>query len=160
MNFFEQELRKLFEDGSVIQAPWFSGNNCRGTLDADLRVRVKFTCCKVSGYYDGLALTVLDRTGGEVDSVTLCTGDIWKMKDRVTLNTPAPHISCEDNGYVWRCYQPAAADYDALRKTADGYLAVYRSRVSERARIAPIAQPGLGQTGTRPRSGWNSRGER
>lgn len=157
MNFFEQELRRLFEDGSVIQDPWFSGNNCRGTLDGDLRVRVKFTCCLASGDYDGLALTVVSRTGGEVDHVNVCTGDIWDIGIKTPCISNAAYINRNNNTYAWRNYQPTAADYDALRKTVIGYLDIYRSRVPERARTASIAQPGLGQTGPRSRSGWNSR---
>lgn len=157
MNFFEQELRRLFEDGSVIQAPWFSGNNCRGTLDTDLRVRVKFTSCLVSGDYDGLALTVLNRTGGEVDSVKLYTGDIWDIGIKTPRISNAAYINRNNNTYAWRNYQPTTADYDALRKAVNGYLDVYRDRVPERARTAPIAQSRPGQIGTRPRPSWNSR---
>jgi hypothetical protein len=31
-NFFEQELRKLFGDGTVIEDPTFVGRVCMGTL--------------------------------------------------------------------------------------------------------------------------------
>ena len=43
MTFFEQEFRKLFADGSIIQSPQFLGQACFGELDRDLRVRVQFT---------------------------------------------------------------------------------------------------------------------
>lgn len=42
MNFFEQELQKLFADGTVISGPTFSGRACLGTLGKDLRVRAEF----------------------------------------------------------------------------------------------------------------------
>ena len=41
-NFFEQELRKLFEDGKVIQDPVFVGRACLGGLDAGRQVRAEF----------------------------------------------------------------------------------------------------------------------
>lgn len=37
-NFFEQELRKLFEDEEMIRSPQFSGRACLGTLERDIRV--------------------------------------------------------------------------------------------------------------------------
>ena len=36
-NFFEQELRKLFEDGQVVPSPKFVGRACLGDLGGDLR---------------------------------------------------------------------------------------------------------------------------
>ena len=41
-NFFEQELRKLFGDGRIIDDPTYSGRACFGTLGNDLRVRAQF----------------------------------------------------------------------------------------------------------------------
>lgn len=41
-NFFEQELRKLFGDDEIIQAPKFVGRACLGELGGDLRVRAEF----------------------------------------------------------------------------------------------------------------------
>lgn len=40
MTFYEQELRKLFADGTVIGSPKFTGRACLGTLGKDLRARV------------------------------------------------------------------------------------------------------------------------
>ena len=41
-NFFEQELRRLFGDGEIIQAPKFVGRACLGELGGDLQVRAEF----------------------------------------------------------------------------------------------------------------------
>lgn len=141
MNFFERELRKLFEDGSVIQAPWFSGNDCRGTLDADLRVRVQFTCSHVSGNYDTLKLAVLNRTGGEVDHVMLCVENIWAPKDKSEWTVCGPHINRHRDHYEWQFHKPTSADYSALRKAAAEYLNVYRSQVMDREQTLPPVLP-------------------
>ena len=42
MNFFEQELRRLFGDGEIIQGPKFVGRACLGDLGGELRVRAEF----------------------------------------------------------------------------------------------------------------------
>lgn len=157
INFFEQELRRLFGDGSVIHAPWFSGNDCRGTLDADLRVRVQFTCCRASGDYDALAVTVLNRTGGEVDRVMLRVENIWAPKDKPEWTVCGPRINRLRDKYEWQFYKPTVADYDALREAAAGYLDVYRSRTVERERTAPSTA--LSGTG-RPRAPHKAQYER
>ena len=67
-NFFEQELWHLFGDGRTIDAPYCSGQSCYGTLDKDLRVRIQFISTHISGQYDALKLTVLNRINGPVDT--------------------------------------------------------------------------------------------
>ena len=65
-NFFEQELWYLFGDEQVIDTPYCSGQSCYGTLDRDLRVRIQFISTHISGQYDALKLTVLNRINGPV----------------------------------------------------------------------------------------------
>ena len=64
-NFFEEELRKLFGNGEVIEAPVFLGGVCAGTLDSDLRVRAEFVATAEKDAYDALLVRVVNRGGGE-----------------------------------------------------------------------------------------------
>ena len=73
-NFFEQELWYLFGDEQVIDTPYCSGQSCYGTLDRDLRVRIQFISTHISGQYDALKLTVLNRINGPVDIQVLKLG--------------------------------------------------------------------------------------
>lgn len=135
MNFFEQELRRLFGDGSVIQFPWFSGNACLGMIDGSLRVRAEFVDTRVHGEYESLKLTVLNCTDGPVDSVKLTMADIWNTKgDNPQKKTPKPRIRYDYYGdkMVWVDYRPSAADYQALQRVAGDYLDVFRERSQER----------------------------
>ena len=91
-NFFEQELWYLFGDEQVIDTPYCSGQSCYGTLDRDLRVRIQFISTHISGQYDALKLTVLNRINGPVDIQVLKLGDILGKKP-----IPATPIS----GKVW-----------------------------------------------------------
>ena len=79
-NFFEQELWYLFGDEQVIDTPYCSGQSCYGTLDRDLRVRIQFISTHISGQYDALKLTVLNRINGPVDIQVLKLGDILGKK--------------------------------------------------------------------------------
>ena len=79
-NFFEQELWQLFGDGKIIDNPACSGRSCFGTLGKDLRVRAQFISTHISGEYDALKLTVLNRTDGPVDSQVLRLKDLLGKK--------------------------------------------------------------------------------
>ena len=87
-NFFEQELEKLFGDGKVISNPTFSGRACLGTLGKDLRVRAQFITTRIADEYDALKLTVLNRTDGPVDTLTLKLKDLLGKKPVGNPNFP------------------------------------------------------------------------
>ena len=80
-NFFEQELRKLFEDGKVIQDPVFVGRACLGGLDAGRQVRAEFVTMGHADHYEALRLTLLDNDLGVVDTISRSgpfrTGCAW-----------------------------------------------------------------------------------
>ena len=80
MTFYEQELRKLFADGTVIGSPKFTGRACLGTLGKDLRARVQFVTSGHADHYDVISVTVLDRTDGVVDKLRLRLKDILGVK--------------------------------------------------------------------------------
>ena len=67
MTFYEQELRKLFADGTVIGSPKFTGRACLGTLGKDLRARVQFVTSGHADHYDAISVTVLNRSDVVVD---------------------------------------------------------------------------------------------
>ena len=54
MTLFEQELRELFADGSVIESSRFAGRTCFGTIGKDLRVRVQFVISGHADHYDDI----------------------------------------------------------------------------------------------------------
>lgn len=141
MNFFEQELRKLFGDGGIIDSPQFVGRACLGTLDGDLRVRAEFVTMGIADHYKGLRLTVLNRRDGPVDTMVLDLKDLLGMKKVPgNPNFPkgvAPHIWDDSGKAEWYAYRPTIADYETIRQAADDYLNVFRERTQERERPAP-----------------------
>ena len=119
-SFFEQELRKLFGDGKIIQEPHFVGRACLGSLGSDLRVRVEFTDPFVAKNYDVLSVKVLNRTGGVVDQVRLRITEMIGIKK--IPNHPsfrdglAPHIWTYNGKTEWYGYYPDDKDYQAMRQ--------------------------------------------
>ena len=96
MTFYEQELRKLFADGTVIGSPKFTGRACLGTLGKDLRARVQFVTSGHADHYDVISVTVLNRTDGVVDKLRLRLKDVLGVKqvpgNPNFRNGVAPHI--------------------------------------------------------------------
>ncbi len=140
-NFFEQELRKLFEDGEIIQSPSFAGRTCLGRLGGDLRARAEFVTMGYADHYEALRLTVLNRTDGAVDKTTLRFKDILGIK-QVPGNPNfrsglAPYIWDDRGNAEWYAYQPTAADRQALRQAASQYLDVFQERTQELVHDGP-----------------------
>lgn len=123
MTFYEQELRKLFADGTVIGSPKFTGRACLGTLGKDLRARVQFVTSGHADHYDVISVTVLNRTDGVVDKLRLRLKDVLGVKqvpgNPNFRNGVARHI-WEDSGKVeWYAFRPSAADYSAMRQACE-----------------------------------------
>ena len=140
-SFFEQELRKLFGDGKIIGDPFYAGKSCFGTLGKDLRVRVDFMYTCVVGNYDGLEVTVIDRTGGKIDSYVVDIVDLLGMKfppehPQFTKGV-APHIWTYNNKTDWYAYYPTDADYQAIRQAVAQYLELFQDRQQERTQDGP-----------------------
>lgn len=140
-NYFEQELWRLFGDGRTVDSPYCSGQSCYGTLDKELRVRIQFISTHISGEYDALKLTVLNRTSGPVDTQVLELRDLLGKKP-VPGNPNfregvAPHIWDNYGKLEWYAYRPTEADYETIRQAIGQYLDVFRERVSERSHTGP-----------------------
>ena len=140
-NFFEQELRKLFQDGAIMDDPTFSGRSCFGTLGKDLRVRAQFITTKISDQYDALKLAVLNRTDGPVDTMVLRLKDILGNKpvprNPNFPNGVSPHIWDDYGKAEWYAFRPTAADYNTIRQAAGDYLEVFRERETVREISGP-----------------------
>ena len=132
-NFFEQELRKLFGDGSMIECPQFVGRACLGTLGGDLRVRAQFITGIIANQYNALKIVVLNRTDGPVDTMVLNLKDLLGMKKVPgNPNFPhgvAPHIWDDSGKAQWYAYRPTIADYETIRQAAGDYRDVFREEI-------------------------------
>ncbi len=141
MNFFEGELRKLFGDGQTISDPNFTGKICLGTLGKELRVRAEFVTTGVMDHYDAMKLTVLNRSGGPVDTLLLRFRDIWGRKpvpgNPNFANGVIPHIWTCNGQTEWYAWVPTQADREQLVRQVRQYLEPFRERPPQPVHSSP-----------------------
>ena len=134
--FFEQELRKLFGDGAIIDNPTYSGRSCFGTLGKDLRVRIQFVTTGVADHYNALKVAVLNRTEGPVDTMILWLKDLLGKKqvpgNPNFSNGIYPYIWNYNGDVDWYAYHPTFADYQKMQEAVGNYLEVFRERETAR----------------------------
>ena len=67
MNFFEKEMRQMFEGDDILQDAKFVGKTMLAKLDDDLRIKLQFIASHISAQYDTVQMTIINRTDGVVD---------------------------------------------------------------------------------------------
>lgn len=144
MNYFEQELRRLFGNDTAIADKKFVGRAFFGKLTDNLRVRVEFVTMGTSDHYEALKATVINRNDGPVDSVTLRFSDLLGKKavsNPNFKNGVTPYIWKYGDEIDWYVYKPNKADYDRISEAVKDYLDVYREPELE------MNQPGQSESG-------------
>ena len=129
MNYFEQELRRLFGNDVAFSDKRFVGRAFFGKLTDSLRVRVEFVTMGTSDHYEAIKATVINRNDGPVDALTLRFSDLLGRK---TVSNPnfrdgiAPYIWKYGDKIVWYVYKPTKADYNQISEALNDYLDVFR----------------------------------
>ena len=121
MSFFEKELHRLFDDSECISADAiFAGKTMITKIGENLRAKVQFVNNHISGQYDALRLTIINRNKGTIDCETFKFSDIIGMKgDR------APHIWDDSERVGWFIYKPTAYDYNLISDAIEDYISMY-----------------------------------
>lgn len=135
MNFFEQELRRLFEGLSLLGNPRFMGNTCIAALSACNLAKIRFTSLQNNGCYDALRVDIINKTTGPVDNIVIDIALVLGKKETdhpyftdgiypsITVagtltRTARPTAS-------WNIYQPVAEDYNALCDAVMQYVGAF-----------------------------------
>lgn len=138
MNTFERELSKVFTDCKSIDNPTFVGSACYGDVAPDLKAKIQFVTMGRADYYEALRITMLNRTEGQVDVVTMRLSDLLGKKR--TANFPEgvyPYIWRYRDKVEWYAYHPTPADYKIIREAAASYLDVFRQPMPEIPKAPP-----------------------
>ena len=124
MNFFEQEMRRLFEDSPVIQDPLFYDKTLLGKVDDELRVKLQFITTGIAHEYSAIQMRIINRTEGEVDTQVFGFTDILGVP-----NTRSRSICIRDDlgpAAWWGGYRPNDIDYDQISETINDYISMYQ----------------------------------
>ena len=126
MNYFESELRKLFEDRYPDAT--FVGRHCYVPLSGETRANI---CFKTSGYadhYDTLSVKVVDRKQGTVDAINIKLLELLgkqQSTSRYLSDGVNPHIWVCDGKAEWYGFRPSAQDYEDMWNAASDYMEVF-----------------------------------
>lgn len=129
MTFFEQELRKIV--GNEYPDATYVGRACYVRLSDMNRAKLQFTCASVSGNYDTLLMTILNRNEGVVDKLALRFGDLLGKKQ---VNNPnfrngiSPYIWDDYGKLEWYVYHPTDSDYQKFTDAVTDYLEVFQEQ--------------------------------
>ena len=124
MNFFEKELRKLFENSEALNAPRFTGRVCLARLTDATNVKLEFVTLGIYEKYEGIKATVINRSEGQVDSTVFRFADI--LGKRGILDNLYAHVWKYNDQYEWYAYQPTPGDFEIISDAVGRYLEVYK----------------------------------
>ncbi len=98
MDFFEKEMRTMFDGNTIIQEPQFFGKTLLGRLDDDLRIKLEFISSGVQNCYFSMQMSVFNRNQGLVDKTIFPFSDVLGMYQCPGCQ-PMPHhiiVECCD----------------------------------------------------------------
>ena len=127
MNFFEKELRKLFED--AYPDATFVGRNCYVPLGDSVRACVSFKTSGYADHYDTLHVKVLDRKDGPIDNITIRLSELLGKKHSPSpylKDGVQPHIWLYNGNAEWYGFTPSTSDYEKMREEVTDYIEIFR----------------------------------
>ena len=127
MNFFEKEMRQMFDDEDMFQDAKFVGKTMLAKLDDDLRIKLQFVSSHISGLYDTVQMTIINRTEGIVDKQNFKFSDIIGQYLRSGREPLDYHMWEYQGKPEW--YTPISlTDKARIADTVMGYAEMYQDQ--------------------------------
>ncbi len=127
MNFFEKEMRQMFEDNDLLQEAKFLGKTMLAKLDDDLRIKIQFIASHISDEFDTVQLSIINRTEGVVDKQDFKFSDIIGQYNHSGRTPMDYHMWEYNNKPEW--YTPISlADKARIADTVLDYVAMYQDQ--------------------------------
>ena len=124
MNFFEKEMRQMFEGDDILQDAKFVGKTMLAKLDDDLRIKLQFIASHISAQYDTVQMTIINRTDGVVDKQNFKFSDIIGKYSRSGRDPLDYHMWEYNNKPEW--YTPISlTDKARIADTVMNYAEMY-----------------------------------
>ena len=75
-NFYERQMQRIFGESELLSADTvFAGKAMISDIGGDLRAKVEFVAARVSGQYEGLKLSIINRKEGLGSKITTDIAD-------------------------------------------------------------------------------------
>jgi len=125
MNFFEKEMRQMFDAADFISDKKFIGKTMIGKLDDELRVKLQLISTEISKHYDSMAVSIINRTDGVIDKQNIRFGDVIGLKATNTGEKVNPYMWETDNKGMW--YTPVTLSEKAeIGDAVLDYVSMYQ----------------------------------
>lgn len=126
MNFFEKELRGMFQRRKLLKDPVFCGKAMLAKLDDELRIRLEFVISNTIDEYTGIEAKIINRTGGMVDRNVFRFADIIGMKETPMRGKCEPYIRVYHDETDW--YTPVSdAEKQRIADAVMAYVELYQT---------------------------------
>ena len=124
MNFYERQLRRMFSDIAEDSTDTvFAGKAMLSVISDDLRAKVEFVTGRVSGQYEGLKLSIINKNEGLIDSQTFMFHEIIGLKG--TARDRKPHIWDDNGKAAWFGYEPTPSEFENIASKVEDYIYMY-----------------------------------
>ena len=122
---FEKLLRQIFCDNwnIIVDKPTYFNKTCYGEIDETLRLKAYIDTAGVHNTYECIRLAVINRTGGEVDRLTIHFNDIWGIR-----NGQGARIDKDGRDVKWFGFTPNREDVGELREAIKEYVNVFKKK--------------------------------
>ncbi len=123
MTFFENELKKMFGNSSVMTDIRYVGNALIGRLTDDTIAKISFITGNIHEHYESALIKIINPKSGEVDRQALNFREIFGLpKEDI-------HIWNDYGKLSWYCFTPSSQNYKAMHNAAEQYLEMFAEPV-------------------------------
>ena len=122
--FYENQLKRMFGESELLSADTiFSGKAMISKIGEDLRAKVEFVTARVSGQYEGLKTSIINRKEGVVDSHTVMFHEVIGLKG--ASRDRKPHVWDDNGKAAWFGYEPTTAELETIGSKVEDYISMY-----------------------------------
>ena len=133
MNFFEQELRKLFDREDQYGDTKFVGRACYKQIAETTNAKMEFVELGHGNHYSAIRVTIIDKNDGQIDNNLIRFRDLFGDKPirPNSADMTAPHIWTYDGKTEWYGYQLTPEDYEMISDEVYEHLEVFGEPTQE-----------------------------
>jgi hypothetical protein len=122
--FYENQLKRMFGESELLSADTiFSGKAMISKIGEDLRAKVEFVTARVSGQYEGLKTSIINRKEGVVDSHTVMFHEVIGLKG--ASRDRKPHVWDDNGKAAWFGYEPTTTELETIGAKVEDYIGMY-----------------------------------